>query len=345
MFSYLNKRLERIGINYDIVLSNCKKRHTNSLVLITIILIVTIIKFALDNDPWFVVCILLLSIGLILECISLFRLRNIEPFTDKATKIVIDELNNVGVMKKLLKGENNNFKVEELTAIKVTDIQDFEMKSIRKFIIDYKFTKEVIFCIALSCTVGIIVSKYYHIISNNSLNQIIISLVGLVGVVCLILLLIGLGLPVNKIVYRGLLNKLTSYYETGVISGEQYKASILYFSDCTLEGVFTDEEYEYLVSNELIYNYDIVVKYIKSCNIERILGLISLGIMLAFGLYFVKPLYALFGLIPVLLCVMFIRVNDKTRNLEKYERKLLNQPEKLTALITKELPKEFLVDL
>lgn len=345
MFSYLNRRLDRLGINYDIVLSNCKKRHTNELILLSVVLIASIVTFIFYKSPWLIVCSILLIVRLVFVVYTLSQLIKIEPFTDKANEIVVNELNNVYVMKNLLKNEDKNFSIEELTNIKVTDIEDFEMKSIRKFIFDTKFRKEYIFTLVVAYIIGVVISNNYHMVADSFINQVILILISIVGVLCVISVLVGLGVPINKIVYRGFLDKLTAYYETGIISGEQYKASILYFSDCTLEGVFTEEEYEYLISNDLVYNYDIVVKYIKSCNIKRILGLVSLGIILAFGLYFIKPIYALFGIIPVLLSALFIRVNDKAQNLERYEHKLLKHPEKLTALIMQELPQEFLADL
>uniref|UniRef100_UPI00374EB99C hypothetical protein n=1 Tax=Paraclostridium bifermentans TaxID=1490 RepID=UPI00374EB99C len=154
-----------------------------------------------------------------------------------------------------------------------------------------------------------------------------------------------LGINTDKLYYKGISDKLFRYYSKGIISGEQYKYCLLYFSDLLNEGLFGYDEYDYFTENNLVSGYDVVVRYIQYTNKIKFKGLISLAILISIVLYFINPLYSLGGLAPLLLSLVYLKVNDKENNLVKYEGKVMNNSPKLTAILMQELPKSFVENL
>lgn len=344
MFSYLNKRLEKTAVNYDIIFHNYFKRLRNGLLLSTLLQVISIAGYFYTKEKYTLIIAIILIPYSLRNLYALIKALRLVPCEDKASLIVVQEILSIKVMKRLLRKESGTLTMDDLQDVNVNDIEGFEAVSIRNYLIKYKVVPQIILLIALATllTVFVPLNLYVYNVIITNVVKFVLSVLALISLHNIIN---ALGISTDKLYYKGISNRLFRYYSKGIISGEQYKYCILYYSDLLNEGLFGYDEYDYFTENELVSGYDVVVSYIQYTNKLKFKGLISLAVLISIGLYFVDPLYSLVGLAPLLLSLIFLKVNDKENNLIKYEDKVMNNSPKLTSILMQELPKSFVENL
>ena len=343
IFSFLNTRLGRLEINYYGVREEIIKNKVKKAILITILLFGIGIATTYSKNFIGVYLSLVLSMPCWVHVISVIKY---EPMQPKCNALVAEYLNRPNFMAKILRKEKTVFDLSTIADIDISNVSQEDFKAVEKFIFNYKVKRQLPFLIITSIVIGMIISSVFIIFNNTWLNLLNGVIATALTLVCLYYILAMFSNVAYKVIFKNFSKKVDKYYSLGAISELQYKVMHLYYSSYLLSSMFSVDDYDYFLEENLIDRYNIVTDYIGDCNFKRMRGVFSMGLLgVLFITYSTQPIMVMIPLLIACILALIVRIKPSSLNIDKYEEKLINDKPMLTAKIMKHMPYDFLENL
>ncbi len=342
-FSMLNTRLGKLEINYFGVREAIIRKKKKQAVVITVLLILVGLLLTLKHKFIGGLVGLVLSLPL---WIHTFEVSRYEPMQFKCNKLITDYLNKPLFMVKLLEAQGSVYNISSIADIDISNATKEDFNILEKHILRYKLERTLPILVILSVVLGIGLSSIFrpfNLLVFDIINNILmVSLL----LICTYYIISAFTDVVYEIIFKNFKRQIDKCYHLGALSELHYKLISLYYSEYMMEGLFSLEDYEYFLDNEIIERNSLIIDYINDCNFKRTRGVLAFGLIGVLILaYSPNPILVIIPVVLACVLALVFRVKVNGSNIDKYEEKLTEKEATLTAKIMKYIPNDFLNNL